>query len=66
MSQVQLGNGVTLGQPNYRMIQLITEVPLPEFEIKDRKRPYDFYLEWYRLLVQKEPTDFHRDRKSVV
>lgn len=60
MSQVQLGNGVTLGQPNYRMIQLITEVPLPEFEIKDRKRPYDFYLEWYRLLVQKEPTDFHR------
>ena len=44
----------------YRMIQLTTEVPIPEFEITNRKHPYDSYLEWHRLKLLKEPTDFNR------
>jgi hypothetical protein len=44
----------------YRMIQLTTEVALPEFEITDRRHPYDGYLEWHRLKMLKEPTDFNR------
>ncbi len=44
----------------YRMIQLTTEVPIPEFVIQDRKHPYDSYLEWYRIKVLKEPIDFNR------
>lgn len=58
MSQIQLGRSNFQG--NYRMLQLTTEVAIPEFEIRDRKHPYNSYLDWYRLLMQKEPTDFHR------
>lgn len=57
MSQVQFGVSPS---SNYRMLQLTTEVAIPEFEIRDRQHPYDAYLEWYRVLLQKEPTDFHR------
>lgn len=50
---IMLGNG-------YRMIQLTTEVTLPEYEIKDRNHPFDSYLEWYRLALLKDPNDYNR------
>lgn len=45
---------------SYRMLQLTTEVNLPEFEIKDRKNPYSDYIEWYRLCTLRDPSDYNR------
>lgn len=44
----------------YRMMQIHTTVTIPDFKITDRHRPFDEYIQWYRLKLLKEPTDFHR------
>ena len=42
------------------MLQATVQVTIPDFEIKDRYHPFDSYLEWHRLKVLREPTDFNR------
>ena len=44
----------------YRMLQIFHTVALPDFEIKDRKHPFDEHLSWHRVKMLKEPTDFNR------
>ena len=45
---------------SYRMLQATVSLAIPDFEIKDRRHPFDSYLDWYRLKVLREPNDYNR------
>jgi hypothetical protein len=44
----------------YRMLQALVTLAIPDFEIRDRKHPFDEYVKWHRIKLIKEPNDYNR------